>query len=208
MPAIPTAVPFLPTRARTIAGHARAAQECRGCPLWRRATQAVFGEGPAPARILLIGEQPGDKEDLAGRPFVGPAGRVLDEALEAAGIDRGAVYVTNIVKHFKWKPLGKRRLHATPSRIESTACRPWFDRELAIVKPECVVILGSVAGKELLGNAFKVTAVRGTKLDSDLAPLVVATVHPSSILRAEDDRAAQMEQFVADLRAVVRLLGA
>ena len=154
----------------------------------------------------MIGEQPGDQEDKQGRPFVGPAGRILDEALEAAGIERDSIYLTNIVKHFKWKPMGKRRIHATPSRIEVGACRPWFDRELEIVVPEAIVILGSTAAKELLGPSFKVTENRGRPLSSSLAPLVVATVHPSAILRAGENRREEMTRFVDDLRAIKVLL--
>ena len=205
--AVPTAVPFLP-RSRSLATHAKAAQGCRGCPLWKGATQAVFGEGPKRARVVMIGEQPGDQEDKHGRPFVGPAGRVLDEALEAAGIDRDSIYLTNIVKHFKWKPKGKRRIHATPSRIEVGACRPWFDRELDLVVPEALVILGSTAAKELLGPSFKVTQNRGRLLSSPLAPIVVATVHPSAILRAGENRREEMTRFVDDLRALEALLTA
>jgi DNA polymerase len=204
---VPSATPFLP-KSRSLATHAKAAQLCRGCPLWKHATQAVFGEGPKRARILLVGEQPGDREDEQGHPFVGPAGRVLDEALEAAGIDRDLLYLTNIVKHFKWKPVGKRRIHATPSRIESTACRPWFDRELALVAPEALVVLGSVAAKQLLDPGFKVTESRGRALASPLAPVVMATVHPSSILRAQENRREEMARFVADLRALRGLVEA
>jgi DNA polymerase len=203
--AVPTAVPFLP-RSRSIATHAKAAQGCRGCPLWKNATQAVFGEGPKRARVVMIGEQPGDQEDKQGRPFVGPAGRIFDEALEAAGIDRDSIYVTNIVKHFKWKPMGKRRIHATPSRIEVDACRPWFDRELELVAPEALVILGSTAAKELIGPSFKVTENRGRPLASPLAPLVIATVHPSAILRAQENRREEMARFVDDLRVLRGLL--
>jgi uracil-DNA glycosylase len=204
---VPTAVPFLP-RSRSLATHAKASQGCRGCPLWKGATQAVFGEGPARARLVMVGEQPGDQEDKQGRPFVGPAGRVLDDALEAAGIERDAIYVTNIVKHFKWKPKGKRRIHATPSRIEVDACRPWFDRELEIVGPDAVLVLGSTAAKELLGPSFKVTENRGRPLPSPLAPIVMATVHPSSILRSEENRREEMARFVDDLRALAKLLAA
>jgi DNA polymerase len=203
--AVPTAVPFLP-RSRSLGAHAKAAQVCRGCPLWKDATQAVFGEGPKRARVVMIGEQPGDQEDQQGRPFVGPAGRILDEALEAAGIERESIYVTNIVKHFKWKPVGKRRIHATPSRIEADACRPWFDRELELVGPDVLVILGSTAAKELLGPSFKVTENRGRPLSSPLAPFVLATVHPSAILRARENRREEMTRFVEDLRVVQALL--
>ena len=155
---------------------------------------------------MLLGEQPGHEEDLAGRPFVGPAGRLLDKALVQAGLDRRQVYVTNIVKHFKWKPMGKRRIHATPSRIEVDACRPWFDRELELVVPEALVILGSTAAKELLGPSFKVTENRGRPLSSPLAPLVVATIHPSAILRARENQREEMTRFVDDLRVVKALL--
>ena len=205
--AVPTAVPFLP-RSRSLATHEKAAQGCRGCPLWKGASQAVFGEGPKRARLMMIGEQPGDQEDKQGRPFVGPAGRILDEALEAAGIDRDSIYLTNIVKHFKWKPKGKRRIHATPSRIEVDACRPWFERELELVVPEALVILGSTAAKELLGPSFKVTENRGRPLSSPLAPIVVATVHPAAILRARENRREEMTRFVDDLRALAALLAA
>jgi DNA polymerase len=168
----------------------------------------VFGEGRARAAVLLVGEQPGNEEDLAGRPFVGPAGRVLDEGLEAAGIDRDAAYVTNAVKHFKWEPRGKRRIHQKPNWTEMTACRPWLEGELAVVKPEIVVALGATAAQTLLGRAFRVTKGRGVVVESELHPRVVATVHPSSILRAPDAdaRRAAMESFVEDLRVVAKLL--
>ena len=204
---VPTAVPFLP-RSRSLATHAKASQACRGCPLWKGATRSVFGEGPARARVVMVGEQPGDQEDKQGRPFVGPAGRVLDEALQAAGIDRDSIYVTNIVKHFKWKPMGKRRLHVTPTRIEVDACRPWFDRELALVAPDAVLILGSTAAKELMGPGFKVTESRGQPLSSPLAPIVMATVHPSAILRARENRREEMTRFVEDLLVLASLLAA
>ncbi len=172
---------------------------CRNCELWQHATRTVFGEGPVPARALLIGEQPGDKEDRAGRPFVGPAGRVLDDALAELGIDRGELYVTNVVKHFKWTPSGSVRIHKTPNAREVKACTPWFDAELALVRPELLVCLGAVAAKALLGAQFRLTEARGRFLDSPLAPHVVATVHPSSILRTRDDREAAMTAFVDDL---------
>jgi len=186
-----------------------AARTCRNCDLWKNATQTVFGEGPARASIMLVGEQPGNDEDLAGHPFVGPAGKLLDRALEDAGIDRRQVYVTNVVKHFKWEPRGKRRIHKKPRQSEIEACRPWLEDELAIVKPTALVCLGSTAAQALLGRAFRVTAQRGTPVPSTLAPLVVATVHPSSILRAPDEetRRVEYDRFVKDLRVVVRRVG-
>ena len=186
-----------------------AAACCRRCHLWERGTQTVFGEGRARASLLLVGEQPGNEEDLAGRPFVGPAGRVLDEGLDAAGIDRDAAYVTNAVKHFKWEPKGKRRIHQKPNWTEMTACRPWLEAELQVVKPEVVVALGATAAQTLLGRSFRVTKQRGELVESELHPRVVATVHPSSILRAPDAdaRRAAMEEFVEDLRVVAKLLG-
>ena len=185
-----------------------AAAGCKACDLWKTGTQTVFGEGTRNAEIVFVGEQPGDKEDLAGRPFVGPAGRVLDEALEAAGIDRKLAYVTNAVKHFKWEPRGKRRIHAKPNWAELTACRPWLDAELAVVKPKVLVALGATAAQALLGRQFRVTKQRGVPVESDLAPYVIATVHPSSILRQEtdQDRAAAFEELVSDLRTVAKLL--
>jgi uracil-DNA glycosylase len=187
-----------------------AAAGCKACDLWKTGTQTVFGEGTRNAEIVFVGEQPGDKEDLAGRPFVGPAGRVLDEALEAAGIDRKLAYVTNAVKHFKWEPRGKRRIHAKPNWAELTACRPWLDAELAVVKPKVLVALGATAAQALLGRQFRVTKQRGVPVESDLAPYVIATVHPSSILRQEtdQDRAAAFEELVSDLRTVAELLAA
>jgi DNA polymerase len=180
---------------------------CKACDLYKRGTQTVFGEGPKGARVMLVGEQPGDAEDLAGHPFVGPAGKLLDRALEQAGIDRAAVYVTNVVKHFKWEPRGKRRIHAKPNAGEISACRPWLETEIALVKPHALVCLGATAAQALLGKAFKVSKQRGEFVESSLAPLVMATVHPSSILRAPDDdsRREEMERFVADLK---RLAGA
>jgi DNA polymerase len=185
-----------------------AAKDCRACDLWRHATQTVFGEGARKAQLMLIGEQPGDAEDLAGRPFVGPAGKLLDRALEDAGIDRASVYVTNVVKHFKWEPRGKRRIHKKPNAREIAACRPWLDTEVALVKPRAIVCLGATAAQALLGRQFKVTAERGAFIASPLAPLVLATVHPSSILRAPDDEARRRElkRFTADLRKVARAL--
>jgi uracil-DNA glycosylase len=185
------------------------AAECKACDLWKTGTQAVFGEGSENAEIVFVGEQPGDKEDLAGRPFVGPAGRVLDEGLEAAGIDRSLAYVTNAVKHFKWTARGKRRIHQRPNAAEIAACRPWLEAELAVIQPKVLVALGATAAQALLGRQFRVTKQRGQPVESDLAPQVVATVHPSSILRQEtdEDRAAAMEAFVADLKVVAKLLG-
>jgi DNA polymerase len=202
-----TAAPFLPDR-RSLKALRGAAAKCRGCPLWRHATQTVFGEGPARARIVMVGEQPGDREDLAGRPFVGPAGRLLDEALVAAGIDRAEVYVTNAVKHFKWEPVGKRRLHKKPSAREIAACRPWLDAEMDALQPAVVVALGATAAQDLMGAAFRVTRERGKIFrDLDWAPAFVATVHPSSILRGDpDERAAALGLFVDDLKVVARLL--
>ena len=187
---------------------AEASKECRGCDLWSRATQTVFGEGPRTAKVLFVGEQPGDKEDLAGHPFVGPAGRVLDEALGEAGIDRKRVFVTNAVKHFKWRASGKRRLHERPNSAEITACRVWLELELRLVKPDIVVALGATAAQALLGRAFRVTKDRGRLVESPLAARVVATVHPSSILRAPDEesRRAEMRAFVRDLRTVAKLM--
>jgi len=187
-----------------------AAADCKECDLWKTGTQTVFGEGAESAEIVFVGEQPGDKEDLEGRPFVGPAGRVLDEGLEAAGIDRSLAYVTNAVKHFKWVGRGKRRIHQKPNAAELAACRPWLDAELAVVQPKVLVALGATAAQALLGPQFRVTKQRGVPVDSDLAPYVVATVHPSSILRqeTEDAREAAMKDFVADLKVVAKLLRA
>jgi DNA polymerase len=181
---------------------------CKACDLYKRGTQTVFGEGPKRADIMLVGEQPGDAEDLAGHPFVGPAGKLLDRALEEAGIDRHTVYVTNVVKHFKWEPRGKRRIHAKPNAGEISACRPWLETEIALVRPHVLVCLGATAAQALLGKTFKVSQQRGEFVDSSLAPLVTATVHPSSILRAPDDdaRRVEMKRFVADLKRVAAAL--
>ena len=202
-----TAAPFVPA-SRSLKTLRTAAKQCRGCPLWKIGTQTVFGEGPARARVILIGEQPGDREDIAGRPFVGPAGRLLDQALAAAGIDRGNVYVTNAVKHFKWEPVGKRRLHKKPSAREVAACRPWFEAELQAVQPEVVVALGATAAQSLMGAQFRVTQSRGSIFrDTPIAAAFVATVHPSSILRGDPaERAAALAAFVADLKVVAGLL--
>jgi len=194
---------------RTLDELASLAAGCTNCDLYRNATQTVFGEGPETADLMLVGEQPGDKEDLAGEPFVGPAGRILDEALAAAGIDRDRAYVTNVVKHFKWtpKPGSKVRLHKTPNRTEQLACRPWLEGELEVVQPQVLVCLGAVAAKSLLGDDFKVTQERGRFVPSPLAPKVLATMHPSSILRgAPEDRKRNMAAFVADLRVAATAL--
>ena len=185
-----------------------AAAGCTACPLHERGTQTVFGEGRPRAHVMLIGEQPGDQEDLKGRPFVGPAGQLLDWALEKAGIDRSQAYVTNVVKHFKWVPRGKRRIHSKPSSMEIRACLPWLEAELEVVQPEAIVLLGATAAQALLGPTFRVTRERGTFLRSNLAPHVMATVHPSSLLRIEDDaeRKDAIRQFVRELRQVAAVL--
>ena len=182
---------------------------CRGCHLWERATQTVFGEGGKNATLMLVGEQPGDQEDLAGKPFVGPAGKLLDRALDDAAIDREAAYVTNIVKHFKWEPRGKRRIHAKPTWSEMVACRPWLDAEIALVEPRVLVCLGATAAQAVIGRDFRVSRQRGELVDSPLAPYVTATIHPSAILRQRDEesRRAEFDAFVDDLRKVAGLLG-
>jgi uracil-DNA glycosylase family protein len=202
------ATPFLPAR-RSLKALREASEGCRGCHLWQGATQTVFGEGRKAARVMLVGEQPGDREDREGRPFVGPAGRELDRGLEAAGINRADAYVTNVVKHFKFEERGKRRIHATPKRFEIDACKPWLEEELRVIQPQAVVLLGATAGKAILGPSFRVTKQRGELLDSDLAPIVSATIHPSAILRAPDDAARESERqsFIADLKNVARALG-
>ena len=186
-----------------------AAAGCKACSLWKMGTQTVFGEGKATAQVMMVGEQPGDQEDRQGRPFVGPAGAILDKALAAAGIERNDVYVTNIVKHFKWEPRGKRRLHKKPNAVEISACRPWLDDEIRAVKPQVVVLLGATAAQGILGRNFRVTQQRGEWLQSRIAPHVLATIHPSAILRAPDDdsRHEEMARFVADLKIVAALLG-
>ena len=183
-----------------------AARECVACPLYKRATQTVFGEGPTGAPIMLLGEQPGDYEDVAGKPFVGPAGKIMDRALEETGIDRSQVYVTNAVKHFKWEPRGKRRIHKKPSSREIAACRPWLEAELRLVKPRLLVCLGATAAQAIFGPSFRVTRERGKVLSSKLAPRVLATVHPSSLLRQPDEESREREygRFVVDLRAALR----
>ena len=186
-----------------------AAGGCRACDLWEKGTQTVFGEGPPQARVVMVGEQPGDQEDRVGKPFVGPAGQILDEALKAAEIDRSLVYVTNVVKHFKWEPRGKRRLHLRPDREEVAACLPWFEAEIAAVQPRVIVCLGATAAQALLGSGFRVTRERGQLLASTLGPPIMATVHPSSILRAADEpsRRLAMDHFIADLRLIREYLG-
>lgn len=192
----------------TIPALQKAAKDCQACDLWQRGTQTVFGEGERDAKAIFVGEQPGDKEDLEGKPFVGPAGGLLDKALVEAGIDRAKVYVTNAVKHFKWEPRGKRRIHKKPNAAEIAACRPWLDAEIAALKPKIVVCLGATAAQALLGREFRVTQHRGEFVDSSLAPYVMATVHPSSILRAPDDetRHVEMRRFVADLKKLATVL--
>ncbi len=209
VPATGSAADFLPAR-RTLSALRAAAASCHGCPLWARGTQTVFGEGPRRARVMLVGEQPGHEEDLAGKPFVGPAGRVLDRALEAAGIARTDVYVTNVVKHFKWVPKGKRRIHAKPNQMEISACLPSLEAELDVIKPVVLACLGATAAQALLGPKFRVTQQRGERVPARWAPYVTATVHPSAILRAPDDAArhAEMERFVADLKRIPPVLAA
>jgi DNA polymerase len=201
------AAPFVPS-SRDLATLARAAATCRGCDLFEPATQTVFGAGARDAELVLVGEQPGDREDRAGRPFVGPAGRLLDEALATAGIARERAYVTNVVKHFKFEERGKRRIHQAPSRWEITACQPWFAAELRAVRPRLVVALGATAAKAILGQGFRVTRERGHVLDGPDGVPTLATVHPSAILRAGERRAAELDAFVADLRAAAGFLRA
>jgi DNA polymerase len=202
-----TAAPFLPDR-RSLPALRRAAARCRGCPIYLNATQTVFGAGPSGARVMLVGEQPGNEEDRAGAPFVGPAGRELDRALERAGIDRDAVYVTNAVKHFKWQRRGKRRIHQKPTAREIAACRLWLDAEIEAVKPDAIVCLGATAAQTLLGRSFRVTQSRGDRIASPLARVVMATVHPSAILRArtDEDRHREREAFTADLARLAGFL--
>ena len=202
-----SALEFLPPRI-TLTSLREAAGGCRGCPLYQNATQTVFGQGRRDARVFLVGEQPGNDEDLQGKPFVGPAGRLLDEGLEAAGIDRDDAYVTNVVKHFKWVAKGKRRMHKTPSAREIAACLPWLEKEIELIKPEVLVCLGATAAKALLGRDFKVSVQHGEDVTTSLAPHAVATVHPSSILRQRtpEDRHREMDRFVEDLKVVASLL--
>jgi DNA polymerase len=200
--------PSKPVSPRKLSALRKQAAGCRRCDLWKRGTQTVFGEGPPGARVMLVGEQPGDQEDLAGEPFVGPAGQLLRESLVEAGLDPAEVYLTNAVKHFKWEPRGKRRIHEKPNREEVLACRMWLNEEIETVKPHLIVALGATAAGTLLGSAAKVTRDRGKFFDSTLAPLVTLTVHPSSILRAPDSAARKLarEQFVADLKSIARKL--
>ncbi len=203
----PTAAPLIPDRP-TLPKLREAAAGCKACDLWKTGTQTVFGEGSPHAKVMFVGEQPGDKEDLAGKPFVGPAGAILNKALVAAGIDRNEVFVTNAVKHFKWEPRGKRRIHKKPNSLEIAACRPWLNAEIAVTKPQVIVVLGASAAQSLLGKDFKVTKHRGELIPSDLAPYVVATVHPSAILRAPDDesRHAEMARFIEDMKHVAGVI--
>ena len=198
-----TAAPLIPPRP-TVTKLRAAAAGCKACDLWKTGTQTVFGEGGAHPRVMLVGEQPGDQEDLQGRPFVGPAGKILDKALEAAGIDRKEVYVTNAVKHFKWEPRGKRRIHKKPNSLEISACKPWVEAEIEVLRPDVIVCLGATAAQALIGKDFKVSTQRGVFVQSPLAPSVMATVHPSSLLRAPDDETRQREtlRFIEDLKRV------
>jgi DNA polymerase len=203
-----TAAEYLPERL-SLTALRDAAAGCQACPLWRTGTQTVFGEGAARSELMLVGEQPGDREDREGHPFVGPAGRLLDAVLDEAGIDRTRAYVTNVVKHFKWQARGKRRIHAKPAWSEIAACRPWLDAELAVVKPEVLVCLGATAAQALLGRSFRVTRERGKPVDSDLAPHVLATIHPSAILRADaQTRETERAALVDDLKVAASLLRA
>jgi uracil-DNA glycosylase len=201
--------PAQPPDTSDLAEVGAAAQKCTACHLYERATQTVFGEGPKGAPMMLVGEQPGDYEDVAGKPFVGPAGKIMDQALEEAGIDRKEVYVTNAVKHFKWEPRGKRRIHQKPNSREIAACRPWLEAELHLVKPKLLVCLGATAAQTIFGPSFRVTRERGKVLSSKLAPRVLATVHPSSLLRQPDEESRQREykRFVSDLRAALKAAG-
>jgi uracil-DNA glycosylase len=201
-------VPSLIPKRPTLENVREMAQDCQACDLYKRGTQTVFGEGTEAATVMLVGEQPGDVEDVSGHPFVGPAGKMLDRALEVAGIDRSTIYVTNVVKHFKWEPRGKRRIHKKPNAVEVAACRPWLDAEIQLVKPRAIVCLGATAAQALLGRQFRVTAHRGEFVASPLAAMVMATVHPSSLLRAPDDETRQREtmRFIEDLRKVARAL--
>ena len=202
-----SAADFFPKR-KSLKAFRDAAAECKGCDLWERGTQTVFGEGARRAELLFVGEQPGNEEDLTGKPFVGPAGRLLDDALVEAGIDRIHTYITNVVKHFKWEPRGKRRIHKKPNMHEVAACRPWLKAEISLVKPKVIVCLGATAAQALLGPQFKVTKQRGQFIESTLAPYIMATVHPSSILRAPDEetRHDEKRKFIDDLKKVAHVL--
>lgn len=207
MPSKSSANDLIPPRPSLTALKAAAA-DCQACDLWKKGTQTVFGDGSRRANVLFIGEQPGNEEDLTGKPFVGPAGKLFDNALEEAGIDRKQTYVTNVVKHFKWEPRGKRRIHKKPNAIEIAACRPWLEAEIALIKPEVIVALGATAAQALLGPQFRVTKQRGQFIESTLAPYVMATVHPSSILRAPDDETRRLEyrRFVDDLKKLTPII--
>jgi uracil-DNA glycosylase family protein len=198
---------LIPSRP-TLSALKNAAADCQACDLWLKGTQTVFGDGSRKAHVLFVGEQPGNEEDLTGKPFVGPAGRLFDNALDAAGIDRKQTYVTNVVKHFKWEPRGKRRIHKKPNSMEIAACRPWLESEIAVVKPDVIVALGATAAQALLGPQFRVTKQRGEFIPSTLAPYVMATVHPSSILRAPDDETRQFEmrRFIDDLKKLAKVI--
>jgi uracil-DNA glycosylase len=198
-----TAAPLIPLKP-TISKLRAAAAGCRACDLWKLGTQTVFGEGGSKPRVMFVGEQPGNQEEIQGRPFVGPAGKILDKALEAAGIDRKQVYVTNAVKHFKWEPRGKRRIHKKPNSLEISACKPWLEAEIDVLKPEVIVCLGATAAQALIGKSFKVSTQRGIFIESPLAPYMMATVHPSSLLRAPDDETRRREtvRFIEDLKRV------
>jgi len=201
-----TAAPLVPERP-TLRKLREAAAGCKACPLWKTGTQTVFGEGSPKAEVMFVGEQPGDQEDKAGRPFVGPAGKLLDKAMAEAGIDRSLAYVTNVVKHFKWQARGKRRIHQKPNWSEIAACFPWLEAELAVVKPRVLVCLGATAAQALLGRQFRVSRQRGIPVESELAPVVLATVHPSSILRGDpEEREANFAAFVGDLKIVAKHL--
>lgn len=207
MPAKSSAKTLIPPRP-TLSLLKTAAADCKACDLWKKGTQTVFGEGARRSNVLFVGEQPGNEEDLTGKPFVGPAGKLFDNALADAGIDRKQTYVTNVVKHFKWEPRGKRRIHKKPNATEIAACRPWLEAELALIKPEVIVALGATAAQSLLGPQFRVTKQRGQFIESTLAPYVMATVHPSSILRAPDDETRHLEyrRFVDDLKKLARVI--
>jgi len=202
-----SAAEFFPSR-KSLKAFRDAAADCKACDLWQRGTQTVFGEGPRRAEVFFVGEQPGNEEDLTGHPFVGPAGRLLNDALVDAGIDRAQTYVTNVVKHFKWEPRGKRRIHKKPNSSEITACRPWLEAEIALIKPKVIVCLGATAARALLGPRFLVSKQRGQFIESTLAPYIMATVHPSSILRAPDEetRHAEKRRFIDDLKKVARVI--
>jgi DNA polymerase len=202
-----SAAEFFPSR-KSLKAFRDAAAECKACDLWKCGTQTVFGEGARQAEVFFIGEQPGNEEDLAGQPFVGPAGRLLNDALAAADIERAQTYVTNVVKHFKWEPRGKRRIHKKPNAGEIAACRPWLEAEISLVKPKVIVCLGATAAQALLGPKFRVSKQRGQFIESTLAPYIMATVHPSSILRAPDDETRHLEKrrFIDDLKKVARVL--